>query len=79
MAIKQERKWIYTCTDGTEFTDEQKARDYEFRTLCSVGSMNLNNLRDLQDWLKKNRSIVMEYLQHSPDVRGEEAAPDDES
>ena len=61
MGIKRQQKTVFTCSDGTEFTDEQKARAYEFDLNCVVGDMNLNR-RDLRLWLLRNRNFVLDYI-----------------
>lgn len=61
MSIKRQQKTVFTCSDGAEFTDEQKARDYEFDISCVTGDMNLNR-KDLREWLLKNKNFVLDYI-----------------
>lgn len=76
MTINSARRIVYTCSDGKEFTEEQKARDHEFNITCTVGSMTLN-IKDLREWLVKNRNFVLDYIgtQRDP-VDGSDYEPD---
>ena len=69
MAIKKENKTVYTCSDGTCFDNESKAKDYEFD--CWYGNI-ANNLKPpiggelhpsvVRRWLERNRSRVLDYI-----------------
>jgi len=68
MAIKKETKTVYTCSDGTCFDNESKAKDYEFdnwythtpRFLKVDGEEVAPGI--VRCWLVRNRSRVLDYI-----------------
>ena len=74
MGIKKQKKTVFTCSDGKEFTDEQQAKDHEFHLNCVVGDKCLNR-KDLAEWLLKNRNFVLDYIgtQYDPVPVSEES------
>lgn len=71
MKIKQEKKTVYTTSDGREFTNHQEALDYEFDISCPSSSSGLN-AKELRTWLKANRNFVLDYIgtQYDPEAEG---------
>ena len=69
MAIKKENKTVYTCSDGTCFDDESKAKDYEFDNWYIHSSIHLESPDGdgippgtLRGWLVRNRNRVLDYI-----------------
>ena len=68
MAIKKENKTVYTCSDGTCFDDENKAKDHEFDICRGYGySLETPDGDDihpsiLRRWLTRNRKRVLDYI-----------------
>lgn len=71
MGIKKQTKTVFTCSDGTEFTDEQKAKDYEFEITCPPGERGIQ-VSSLRKWLLKNRNFVLDYIGTQYDPVAEE-------
>lgn len=71
MGIKKQHKIVYTCSDGTEFTNEQDARDYEFDTKCPPSNSGLRP-KELRHWLTSNRNFVLDYIGTEYDPAPEE-------
>ena len=42
MGIKKENQVVYTCSNGSIFTDENEAKEHEFDTGFKPGSLNTN-------------------------------------
>lgn len=61
MGIRRQEKTVFTCSDGKEFTDEQKARDYEFDINCPPSNSGLS-AKELRGWLLNNRNFVLDYI-----------------
>ena len=69
MAIKKEKKIVYTCSDGTFFDDESKAKDYEFDDWFTHSASTIESpvgdeiyASILRRWLTRNRNRVLEYI-----------------
>ena len=69
MAIKKENKTVYTCSDGTCFDNESKAKDYEFDDWYTHSSTHLESpvgdeihASILRRWLTRNRNRVLDYI-----------------
>jgi len=69
MAIKKETKTVYTCSDGTCFDNENKAKDYEFDDWYGNITDSLQppigpeiDPSVLRRWLAHNRNRVLDYL-----------------
>jgi len=73
MGIKTSNKTVYTCSDGTEFTDERKAKDHEFDTTCPPSRSGLR-AKELREWLLANKNFVLRYIGREFDPEGEEVA-----
>ncbi len=69
MAIKEQKKTVYTCSDGKEFTSHTDTKDHEFHINCIVGDLTLNNVKDLRVWLLNNKNFILDYIgtQYDPE------------
>ena len=73
MGIKTSHKTVYTCSDGTEFTDERKAKDHEFDTTCPQPSNAIGfNPKEMREWLLKHKNFVLRYIGREFDPEAEE-------
>lgn len=61
MAIRSEKKTVYTCSDGKEFTDHQKAKDHEF-DIGLGGGTGVGTPETVRRWLNENRNRILDYL-----------------
>lgn len=74
MGIKTSNKTIYTCSDGTEFTDERKAKDHEFDTTCpQPGNAIGFQPKAMREWLLAHKNFVLRYTGREFDPEAEEA------
>ena len=68
MAIKKEKKTVYTCSDGTCFDNESKAKDYEFDRWRGNGySLETPDGDEIHPtivrrWLERNRNRVLDHI-----------------
>ena len=69
MAIKKETKTVYTCSDGTCFDNESKAKDYEFdywygNVANILRSSDGDDLHPtiVRRWLERNRNRVLDHI-----------------
>ena len=69
MAIKKETKTVYTCSDGTCFDNESKAKDYEFDDWYIYSTTHLESPDGdgippgtLRGWLELNRNRVLDHI-----------------
>jgi|AntRauTorcE11897_2_1112592.scaffolds.fasta_scaffold124394_1 hypothetical protein len=61
MGIKKENQVVYTCSNGSIFTDENDAKEHEFDTGFKPGSLNTNPDR-VRKWLINNKNFVLDYI-----------------
>ncbi len=68
MGIKEQKKTVYTCSDGREFTSHTDAKDHEFDINYKADFISSDPVA-LRKWLNAHKNFVLDYIgtQYDPE------------